>query len=107
MDKKIGFIGVTTPQTLSKTYLHNIVDEDGKMLYDFLAENEGQELYNTFFAWEIELTRIWNITRQIEQTETKISRLKAYQNFIAPNKFKQFKGYAVLFDFVQHGILSV
>ena len=46
-DKKIGFIGVTTPQTLSKTYLHNIVDEDGKMLYDFLAENEGQELYNT------------------------------------------------------------
>ena len=46
-DKKIGFIGVTTPQTISKTYLHNIVDEDGKMLYDFLAENEGQELYDT------------------------------------------------------------
>ena len=42
----------------------------------------GQELYETFFAWEIELTKIWNITRQIEQTETKISRLKAYQNLL-------------------------
>ena len=46
-DKKIGFIGVTTPQTLSKTYLHNIVDENGQMIYDFLNENDGQELYDT------------------------------------------------------------
>ena len=45
-DKKIGFIGVSTPQTLSKTYLHNIVDEDGKMVYDFLTENEGKELFD-------------------------------------------------------------
>jgi 2',3'-cyclic-nucleotide 2'-phosphodiesterase (5'-nucleotidase family) len=46
-EKKIAFIGVTTPQALSKTYLHNIVDEDGNMIYDFLTENEGKELYDT------------------------------------------------------------
>ena len=46
-DKKIGFIGITTPQTLTKTNLYHIVDEDGKMIYDFLTENEGQELYDT------------------------------------------------------------
>jgi len=44
-NQKIGFIGITTPQTLSKTYLHNIVDDEGKMIYDFLTENEGKELY--------------------------------------------------------------
>ena len=46
-DKKIAFIGVTTPQTLSKSYLHNIVDENKTMVFDFLTEREGQELYET------------------------------------------------------------
>ena len=41
---KIGFIGVTTPQTLSKTYLHNILDEDGQMKYDFLNGDNGKAL---------------------------------------------------------------
>ena len=31
---KIGFIGVTTPQTLTKTSLHKIVDEKGNMIYN-------------------------------------------------------------------------
>ena len=46
-DKKIGFIGVTTPQTLSKSYMHNIVDENKTMIYDFLTERDGHELYET------------------------------------------------------------
>ena len=46
-EKKICFIGVTTPQTLSKTYLHNILDEDENMIYDFLTENEGKEFFDT------------------------------------------------------------
>ena len=45
-EKKIGFIGVTTPQALSKSYLHSIVDENGTIIYDFLTENEGKELYD-------------------------------------------------------------
>ena len=43
--KKIGFIGVATPQTLSKTYLITILDESGQPVYDFLTENHSQELY--------------------------------------------------------------
>ena len=43
-NKKIAFIGVTTPQTLSKTFLHNII-EDGEMKYDFLNDRYGEELY--------------------------------------------------------------
>jgi len=46
-DKKVAFIGVTTPQTLSKSYLHNIVDENKTMIYDFLTERDGQELSET------------------------------------------------------------
>ena len=44
-DIKIAFIGITTPQTLSKTILHTIIDEEGDMVYDFLTKNDGEELY--------------------------------------------------------------
>ena len=45
--KKIGFIGILSPQTLTKTYLIKILDEKGEFIYDFLTANEGEELYNT------------------------------------------------------------
>ena len=44
--KKIGFIGVATPQTLSKTYLITLTNEEGKTKYDFLTENHSQELFD-------------------------------------------------------------
>ena len=45
--KKVGFIGVLTPLTLSKTYLSSVLDDDGSQLYDFLTGNNTQELYDT------------------------------------------------------------
>jgi len=47
--KKIAFIGVATPQTISKTFLHEILDETNgnKIKYDFLTDNNGEELYST------------------------------------------------------------
>ena len=44
--KKIGFIGVATPQTLSKTFLITLKDDKGELIYDFLTENHSQELYD-------------------------------------------------------------
>jgi 2',3'-cyclic-nucleotide 2'-phosphodiesterase (5'-nucleotidase family) len=41
----IGFIGLVTLQTLTKTYLHSLVDENGELIYDFLNGNKGNELY--------------------------------------------------------------
>ena len=46
-EKKIAFIGVATPQTISKTFLHEILDEDNNIKYDFLTDNNGQKLYST------------------------------------------------------------
>ena len=45
-DKKIAFVGVATPQTLTKTSLITIVDEDGSPTYDFLTKDNGKELYD-------------------------------------------------------------
>ena len=45
--KKIGFIGVTTPQALTKTYLITMLDDNGELIYDFLTENHTQKLYDT------------------------------------------------------------
>ena len=45
-NKKLGFIGVVTPQTLTKTYLHSLTDDEGKLLYDFLAGNNSKDLYD-------------------------------------------------------------
>jgi len=51
----IGFIGVDTPQTFSKTFLHSSIDKDGKPIYDFLIRNNGQELYDTLQKYIIEV----------------------------------------------------
>ena len=59
--KKIGFIGVATPQTLSKTYLNSLYDKDGKTrIYDFLTENKSQELYNRI---QEEIDRLKNVEK--------------------------------------------
>ena len=42
-NKTIGFIGLVTPQTLTKTNLYSILDENGEMVYSFLGKEEGKE----------------------------------------------------------------
>ena len=58
--KKIGFIGVATPQTLSKTYLNSFYDSDGNKVYDFLTENKSKELYNRI---QEEIDKLKNIDK--------------------------------------------
>ena len=45
-DKKIGFIGVLTPLTLTKTYLASVKDDNGERIYDFLPDNNAKDLYD-------------------------------------------------------------
>ena len=61
-NKKIGFIGVLTPLTLTKTYLHTLVDKDGNYIYDFLTERQGHEFYEAIQKYINEL-------REIEQVD--------------------------------------
>ena len=44
-EKKIGFIGIVTPLTFSKTYLSSLRESDGTPIYNFLSNKE--ELYTT------------------------------------------------------------
>ena len=44
--KKIGFIGLTTIETLLKTYLFTILDKKNEKVYSFLAGDEGEQLYS-------------------------------------------------------------
>ena len=44
-EKKIGFIGVVTPLTFTKTYLSTLRDENREHIYDFLVNNGREELY--------------------------------------------------------------
>ena len=46
-NKTIGFIGVVTPLTFTKTYLSSLRDDDGEHIYDFLVNDGREELYNT------------------------------------------------------------
>ena len=45
-------------------------------------EKFSEELYNTFFAWENELTKIWNITQKIEQAQSRMSMNDAYDELL-------------------------
>ena len=58
---KIGFIGVLTPLTLTKTYLHTLVDEDGNYIYDFLTERQGLEFYEAIQKYINELREIEHV----------------------------------------------
>ena len=42
----------------------------------------GEELYQNFFAWETELTKIWNLTQEISEVTSRIDRVKSYDNLI-------------------------
>ena len=44
--KKIGFIGVLTPLTFIRTYISTLKDSNGDAIYDFLIDNNTQELYD-------------------------------------------------------------
>ena len=44
--KKIAFVGVTTPQTISITRQSTFKDAQGKLVYDMKQSQSGQELYN-------------------------------------------------------------
>lgn len=54
-DKKIGFIGVLTPQALTKSYLHSLVDKKGNLVYDLLTGDDGLELANRIQSYINEL----------------------------------------------------
>ena len=64
---------------LSKKY----TAEDNIQKAQEALEKMGEELYKTFFAWENELTRIWTLTKQIELSESNISRVKEYEELIS------------------------
>ena len=56
--------------------------EDGIEKTKEAIEKMGETLYDTFFKWENELTKIWQIAQKIEQAEGRISRLKSYENLL-------------------------
>lgn len=46
----IGFVGVTTPETMTSTNPKNYQDADGNALYSFCQGNNGQDLYDAVQA---------------------------------------------------------
>ncbi|MBQ1870616.1 MAG: bifunctional metallophosphatase/5'-nucleotidase, partial [Lachnospiraceae bacterium] len=44
--KKIGFVGVTTPHTLTSSTPKYFQDENGNFIYGFMQDNTGEKLYS-------------------------------------------------------------
>ena len=59
----------------------NKAEDDIKKAQEAL-EKFGEELYDTFFAWENELTKIWNLTKKIEEAQSRTSRTSAFEELI-------------------------
>ena len=59
----------------------NKAQDDIKKAQEAL-EKFGEELYNTFFAWENELTKIWNLTQKIEDLQARTSRSDAFDELL-------------------------
>ena len=80
-DKRKAFYEAAQKELNDRISKKNAAEDNIEKAREAL-EKFGEELYNTFFAWEVELTKIWNITQQIETTEAKISRAKSYQELL-------------------------
>lgn len=68
--KEAATKAIETPQGRYNTAEDNI----NKAQQDL--DSLGQKLYETFHGWEIELTKIWNLTQKISNVEAKTNRLK-------------------------------
>lgn len=44
--KKIGFVGITTPESLNTSNPKNFMDENGNTLYGFLQDEDGTIVYD-------------------------------------------------------------
>lgn len=47
---KLGFVGISTPETVVKSDPTNFKDEKGEFIYSFCAGNDGKELYDNVQA---------------------------------------------------------
>ena len=54
-----------------------LIDKSTESLEEF-----SKKLYETFFAWETELTKIWTITQKINSATSKIERLKSFDSLM-------------------------
>ena len=67
---------------LNEKYSKYYTAEDNKEKAEEELEKFREALYNSFFAWETELTKIWNITQKIAETEARINRTKSYTELL-------------------------
>ena len=60
---------------------HDTAEDNIDKAQDALDEL-GQKLYETFFAWETELTKIWNVTQKIAEAESKRGRAESFSELL-------------------------
>ena len=60
---------------------HNTAEDNIDKAQEALDEL-GQKLYETFFAWENELTKIWNVTQKIAEAESKRGRAESFSELL-------------------------
>ena len=44
-DTLVGFVGVVTPETYTKSYIHELIDDQGNAMYDLKNDDSGESLY--------------------------------------------------------------
>jgi 2',3'-cyclic-nucleotide 2'-phosphodiesterase (5'-nucleotidase family) len=102
-NQTIGFIGVVTPLTFSKTYLSTLKDENGDAIYDFLVNDGKQELYDTVQKYIDELRNEKNVSYVILLTHMGMN-IEAYtSNDLLAN----LKGVDAVFDGHTHKVYNV
>ena len=103
-NKKIGFIGVLTPLTLTKTYLHTLVDEDGNYIYDFLTERQGLEFYEAIQKYINELREIEHVDYVIILSHLGLSAEQ--EEYSSEALLRNIKGVDAIIDGHSHQVYS-
>ena len=80
-DKRKAIADAANKEINDRISKKNKAEDEIKKAQEAL-EKFSEELYQTFFAWENELTQIWNITQKIEQSQKRISNIDAFDDLL-------------------------
>ena len=75
-------VGKAATQKLEKWQGNYNTADDNFIKAQEELEQLSEDLYETFFAWENELTELWELTQKIEQTQNKISRGESFTELL-------------------------
>lgn len=101
--KKVAFVGVTTPWTITSTKPSNLVDENGKTIVGFMQDEHGNELFNVI---QKNVDQVKNEGADYVVLVCHVGEPTSYNPYYMENLVKHLKGIDAVIDGHSHSVYN-